>query len=251
MGNFGYIFVDLIFSLDIRLSSVSTKAQEHVYGALIVIPLFTDLPSPSENICAQLPRKQALYLLEIMQTTIFPPSRPHVAKERAQEIQRVQEQALCGLTPQSLYIALWVRDDPPPPDNFHWAFYYHEGSKGGTIYQVKGLGDGWIADHGIRSCIFKSLFLCGLVQIGKIPATKGQELDYKIRSRDSALNEIPNVTCKVWLFEVFLGLVQQGLVRCENSEALKNECLAFGNKFRFEASNNVQPRPVALASTCS
>jgi hypothetical protein len=64
MGNFGYIVVDLILSFDIRLSSVSTRAPEHVYGALIVIPLLTDLPSLSENICAQLPRKQALSLLK-------------------------------------------------------------------------------------------------------------------------------------------------------------------------------------------
>jgi hypothetical protein len=184
-------------------------------------------------------------------TRILNTSALYMAKERAQEIQRAQERALSHLPPESLHVALWLRNDPPPLNDFHWAFYYHEGPKGGTIYQVKGLSEGWITDHGVTGCIFKSLFLCCLVQIGNISSTKKQELDQTIRSCDSTLNEICDVTCKVWLFEVLPRLIEQGFVRCDNPEALKAECLAIGNKFRVEASGNVQPRPAKIANTCS
>ena len=178
-------------------------------------------------------------------------SRVQIAKAKALEIQRVQEQALRQLSPDTIYIALWLRNDPPPLDDFHWALYHHEGPNGGTVYQVKGLSEGWITDHGFHGCIFKSLFLCGLIQIGSIPATMRQELDSTIRSLDASLNQIVNVTCKVWLFEVLPLLVRKGFVRCEDPQACKAECLAFGNKIRFDASGNVQPRPVTVATTSS
>jgi hypothetical protein len=176
-------------------------------------------------------------------------SKLQAKRAKAQEIQQSQEQALNQLPPNTLYIALWLRYDPPPLDDFHWAFYHHDGPKGGTVYQVKGLGEGWITDHGVSGCIFKSLFLGGLVRIGNIPETKKQELDQWIRSLDNNLNEIKDITCKVWLFEVLTHLIKQGFVRCADPEALKSECLAFGNKFRFEASENIQPRPVTVAAT--
>lgn len=118
------------------------------------------------------------------------------------------------------------------------------------MYQVKGLGEGWITDHGVSGCIFKSLFLCCLVRIGNIAVTREQELDQCIRSYDVTLNEIPHVTCKVWLFKVSAHLIGQGFVHCDSLEALEKECLAFGNMVRLEASRNVQPRPVADATTC-
>ncbi len=178
-------------------------------------------------------------------------SRFQAAKARAQEIQSAQQQALSQLPPGSLYVALWLRNDPPPLNDFHWAFYHHEGPTGGTMYQVKGLGEGWISDHGVSGCIFKSLFLCCLVRIGSIPAASEQKLDRIIRSCDKSLNEIPNVTCKVWLFKILLQLVQQGFMQCHDSKILETECLAFGNGFRWEASANVQPRPVVVATSCS
>jgi hypothetical protein len=139
-------------------------------------------------------------------------SRSQDRKERAQEIKRLQEQAVRQLPPGALYIALWLRSDPPPPDDFHWAFYYHKEPRAGTIYQVKGLGEGWITDHGVQGCILKSLFLCCLVRIGDIPATEEQSLERIIRSRDSSLNEFPNITCKVWLFNVWLFNVLSCLI---------------------------------------
>lgn len=65
-------------------------------------------------------------------------SRLQQALMKAQEIQRLQEQALSQLAPHTLYIALWLRNDPPPLNDFHWVFYHHEGPKGGIMYQVKG-----------------------------------------------------------------------------------------------------------------
>ena len=178
-------------------------------------------------------------------------SKSQTRKEKAQQIQRLQEQALSRLPPHTVYVALWLRNDPPPPNDFHWGLYYHQGPRGGIVYQVKGLDEGWITDHGVSGCIFKSLFLCCLVRIGAVPATEEQCLDVAIRSRDSSLSKIQGVTCKVWLFEVLPCLIREGLVRCENLEALKSECLEIGDKFRFDASGNVQPRPVLISTTCS
>ncbi len=177
-------------------------------------------------------------------------SRLQAARAKAQEIRSAQEQALSQLHPHSLYIALWLRNDPPPLDDFHWAFYHHKGPAGGTIYQVKELGEGWITDHGVSGCIFKSLFLCCLVQIGSIAAASEQTLDLTIRSYDNKLNEIPNVTCKVWLFKSLLQLLRHALIHCHDPKLLETECLAFGNKFRLDASGNVQPRPVVVATSC-
>lgn len=60
--------------------------------------------------------------------------------------------------------------------------------------------------------------------------------------------KFPGVTCRVWLLEVLPRLIGQGFVYYDNPEALMAECLAVGNKSKFEASANVQPHPVVVAA---
>lgn len=75
-----------------------------------------------------------------------------------------------------------------------------------------------------------------------------------MRSYDDEVNSIPGVTCRVWMFAAILPqLVRSGLVRCEveDLDALQEECKGFGDRFRWNAARNVQPRPVVVSRVCS
>lgn len=93
-------------------------------------------------------------------------------RERALQIKQLQESALAALPQRKLYIVLWVCQDPLIANDFHWAFYYHRTTAGGINYHMKGIGAGWIADHGYTGCVFKSQFLCVLIEIGNNSGTK-------------------------------------------------------------------------------
>lgn len=177
--------------------------------------------------------------------------RQKAAKEGALLVKQSQESALAALPLNRLYIGLWIRHDPPIANDFHWGFYYHKTVKGGTKYHMKGLGSGWIADHGSTRGVFKSQFLCVLIEIGRIPADKEGTLDQVIRSRDGSANDIPGMTCRVWLFTILPFLVQSGLVRCNDLQGLQQECFDFGNANMASAARNEQPRPVTVSNLCS
>jgi hypothetical protein len=78
--------------------------------------------------------------------------------------------------------------------------------------------------------VFKSNFLCVLVQIASIPADEEQRLDQLMRTYDGNVNSIPGVACRVWLFRILEVLVQGGLVRCADLQALEAECMDCGNQ---------------------
>ncbi|UDD60070.1 hypothetical protein AFCA_007499 [Aspergillus flavus] len=69
-----------------------------------------------------------------------------------------------SLTPNSFYIALYIRTDPPIPDNFHWALYLHH-HETGTKYHITNESTGWIAAHAPESAILNSFLLVGLIRI--------------------------------------------------------------------------------------
>ena len=56
-------------------------------------------------------------------------------------------------------------------------------------------------------------------------------LDELMRSHDADVNMIPGVTCRVWLMKILQKLIQNGIVRCSNPDALQQECMSFGNQF--------------------
>jgi hypothetical protein len=92
-----------------------------------------------------------------------PAERAKMARERALQIKRAQEQALASLPQRHLYIVLWIRRDPPITNDFHWEFYYHKNASGGTKYHMRNVGGGWLPDLGPTGGVFKSNFLCILV----------------------------------------------------------------------------------------
>ena len=116
---------------------------------------------------------------------------------------------------------------------------------------MKGLGAGWIADHGRTGCVFKSQFLCVLIEIGNIPADKEGTLDHLMRSRDGSANTTPGLTCRVWVFVILPLLIQVGLLRCNDLAGLEQECFNLGNECMDSAAGNDQPRPVRISSRCS
>lgn len=58
------------------------------------------------------------------------------AIDGAKVIKAKQDQALKDLSHLKLYIALYIRKDPPVANDFHWAFYYHKTVNGGTKYRI-------------------------------------------------------------------------------------------------------------------
>ncbi|RMZ78775.1 hypothetical protein DV738_g3676, partial [Chaetothyriales sp. CBS 135597] len=177
--------------------------------------------------------------------------RHKAATERGAWIKKVQEDALATLPTHKLYIGLWLRNNIPNSNDFHWGFYYHRDDKGGTKYHIKNMGSGWITDHAHTGGALKSQFLCVYVQIGSIPADKEGQLDQLVRSYDGSINTIPGITCRVWIFLVVQRLVEAGLLRCHDLASLERECLAFGNECSSSALKNDQPRPIKVSSCSS
>lgn len=98
----------------------------------------------------------------------------------------------------------------------NWGYCFHKSSQGRLKYHMRNLGSGWIPDHGTTGGVFKSNFLCVLVQIAIVPLAKHSQLDQIMGPRDGDVNSIPGVTCRVWLMVILQQLNQHGIVRCSN-----------------------------------
>lgn len=158
------------------------------------------------------------------------------------------------LTENSLCILLYIRHDPPEPNNFHWAFYFHgDSQRGGTKYHVKDIGEGWIPDHGVVRAVSKEFLLVGLFKIADVPAGQEEYLDQAMRSFDDRLN-IPETTCKVWLLWIANILQRpndgQRILKTDDSDALEREIKEWGNTHAMSAARNEQPRPVGASLIC-
>ncbi|THZ11311.1 hypothetical protein D6C90_10528 [Aureobasidium pullulans] len=130
------------------------------------------------------------------------------------------------LEPNGLYVLLFIRDDPPKLNDFHWGLYLHSNS-----------------DTGV-----------GLFQIARIPAGATNDVDIIFKTYDQQLNQLPGLTCRTWVFDV-LKLLQTPwnggmLLKCTDIVALEQEIMAWGNSNAFGASRNKQPRPVSASKLC-
>ncbi|GKZ37576.1 hypothetical protein AbraIFM66950_009189 [Aspergillus brasiliensis] len=152
------------------------------------------------------------------------------------------------MEPNALYIALFIRDDPRKPDDYHWALYHHR-LDSGTKYHITNEGNGWMAAHGPESGngILKAFFLVGLIQIATIPSTQSAQetLDRVFRNYDEKLNDNESRTCRTWLLDVLRDLQEQSdVLNGVDINLLEKEAMDWGNQYAFEACRNVQPRPV-------
>lgn len=152
-----------------------------------------------------------------------------------------------------IYILLFIRTSPHTLNNFHWALYvHHNGHQVGTKYHVKQQGAGWITDHGVTIGVLKEFLLVGLFQIGVIPTGQEAYTDQQLRTYDAMLNDLPDITCKTWLFRV-LRLLQKeidgtAILKCADLLALEEEILTWGNDNAEGTETNRQPRPIAVSS---
>ncbi|PLN85773.1 hypothetical protein BDW42DRAFT_159961 [Aspergillus taichungensis] len=163
------------------------------------------------------------------------------------------------LAPNNLYIALFLRSDPPISKNYHWALYLHNpNGQGGTKYHIVNegsTGSNWVACHGPEVGILKTFLLAGMTRIATVPADPAvlEKTDRLVRSFDGELNEL-GVTCRTWLLRVLEVLQGEvGVPRFVDGMdvgALERETLAFGNMVAGEAAGNVQPRPVFESLVC-
>ncbi|KAJ5272682.1 hypothetical protein N7478_007807 [Penicillium angulare] len=154
----------------------------------------------------------------------------------------------------SLYILLYIGHDPPQPNNFHWAFYFHrDHQQGGTKYHVKDIGQGWIADHSDIRFIMKEFLLVGLFKIADVPHGQEDFLDQTMRTFDDKLNT-PETTCRVWILWVFDILQQprdgQRILKSNDLAKLEIEIKEWGNQCAMSAARNEQPRPVCAPLLC-
>ena len=150
-----------------------------------------------------------------------------------------------------IYVLLFVRSHPPKADDFHWGIYAHTEKKGGRKYHIKTLGNGWIADHGPTSGVFKSFLLVGLFHIATIPAeqTWFDYLDEIMRTYDNQLNNT-GTTCRVWSLWIFQLLQSHNILLCSDLDALEAEIFEFGNKYAADAADGKQPRPIKTSKIC-
>ncbi|EEQ33798.1 hypothetical protein McanMca71_003855 [Microsporum canis] len=158
------------------------------------------------------------------------------------------------LEENSLYIMLFLRSHPPIPNDFHWAFYFHRGPNDGMKYHVRQQGNsGWMADHGATAGVMKGFLLVGLFKIGDVPADLKEHIDGIMRAYDDKLNVSDVIcTCRIWLLWI-LTLLQtpiggKRILRTDDLKALEDEVKTWGNENAIGASNNEQPRPIAVSS---
>ncbi|EFY88763.1 hypothetical protein MAC_05198 [Metarhizium acridum CQMa 102] len=120
--------------------------------------------------------------------------KPATPRERALVTKKALEDALARLPLNTLFIVLYIRSDPPQPNDFHTR------AQGGLKYEKPGRG----MDPGPwpNRRRFKSNFLCVLIEIANVPLGKHGPLDQIMRSRDGDVNSIPGVTCRVWLMVI-------------------------------------------------
>ncbi|KAJ5690377.1 hypothetical protein N7462_004769 [Penicillium macrosclerotiorum] len=158
------------------------------------------------------------------------------------------------LQTNSLYVVLFIRNEPPQPNDFHWALYLHQdATMGGKKYHIKTVGPGWIPDHGPCSKISKEFLLVGLFRIADVPPSYHTYLDETLRSYDDNLNT-PGNTCRIWVLSV-LALLQQPangatIFDCQDLPALQEEIFHWGNAHAQSAAANKQPRPTGSSALC-
>lgn len=172
------------------------------------------------------------------------------ARQRASALRLGQADILSKLSLNTLHIALYIRSDPPLPNDFHWAFYLHTNSPGGYKYHVRGRNNRWLSGHESAANILSENYLCVLIEIATIPVETHERLEQIMKSLDSTLNQTPGITCRTWLLMILAKLVEAGLMEIDVAE-LEKECYDFGNGFSLATAMNVQPRPLVKSTFAS
>lgn len=104
-------------------------------------------------------------------------------RDRLAEISRLQGLALA--------IVVMVRSDPFTLHDFHLGDGFHQSTAtGGSKYHIQSIATGWVTDQGPRRGVFKTKFLCVLVQIATVPPRAMVQKDAVIISKDREMSQI-------------------------------------------------------------
>lgn len=186
------------------------------------------------------------------------------------------------LKSNSLYILLFGRDDPPfQPDYFHWALYIHreQGQKqqnntgreqhqqdsnsssnsSGTLHHAVCPKGVWLTKHEQLPNILNTEHLISALRIADIPTGLEDHVNRTLRTYDSRLDEISNISCMAWAFRI-LELLQEGggenisstVVKCTDLGALQKEMADCGNEVVANTAGDpglLQPA-VRVSSSC-
>ena len=155
----------------------------------------------------------------------------------------------CELVPNSLWVALYLRQPEYTPNDFHWALYLQTPTRGHKLH-IKSVGDGWITEHGTVSRITNDIFLIGLIHVANVRPDRMDIVLRTIRAEDHVLSGIQNVSCRVWLLRALSRLSAQGDVRCGDVISLEAEIKGWGNQHQESALKNEQPRPLGESRVC-
>lgn len=165
------------------------------------------------------------------------------------------------LTPGGLYIFLYLTSTPGQR-RFHWALYhhysYHEVNtvrdttmsySRGYKYHIRNIGGGWIAEHSSKSGITGSAFLIGSILIGHVDLSLSEKVTTIVTQHDEVLNDIPSVTCRVWLKIVLQKLIDGDILKLAGTVAqLEEEITRIGDENEGDALNGILPRPIWTSS---
>ena len=164
------------------------------------------------------------------------------------------------LTPGGLYIFLYL-NSTTGQRQFHWALYHHydhhdEMKRNATVtytkgykYHIRNIGAGWIADHSSKSGIINSTFLIGSILIGNIDPSLSKQVTDIVTQYDETLNDIPGVTCRVWLETVLQNLIDGNILKLGGTIAqLGEEIMQIGDENEGDALIGILPRPTWTSS---
>lgn len=116
------------------------------------------------------------------------------------------------LADNSLYILLFCRADPGP-DNFHWALYLHRNAQsGGTKYHITGSEGRWLVAHETTRSVTRQFLLVCLIRVASAAIEQQELADRIIRQEDDTVNQIPGITCRIYVRRICERLKAAGLM---------------------------------------
>ena len=188
-----------------------------------------------------------------MSTRPAEPSKASQARPTPREIARTKQleraTELSALEPGALYIILFYRSTKD--NDFHWAFYHHiNANDGGLKLHIIGSTGHWDSDHGsgVTTDALADARLVGSVRLTNLSV--GQEGLEAVRriitAEDEKLNEIVELTCRVYIARACERLKAGGFLNFPDWARLQTEVFVFGNmaKADFADGKGPKPRPV-------
>lgn len=175
------------------------------------------------------------------------------------------------LKTNSLYVLLFGRGDPPfQPDYFHWALYIHReqdqkqqqqnassnSNSNGTLHHAVCPQETWFTKHEPLHNILNAEGFVSALRIADIPSGLEDHVDRTLKSYDSSLGEISNISCMVWAFQILELLQEKGesipstILNCSDLDALQKEVADWGNEVVTRTvAEDASPNPVIRASS--